>query len=217
MRVNNINVIQQELDSPDYQRIGIQWDICYAYFHQHRGNNLKNRVEAAEVLLTYLRKFGMTKRKAYYLHYQPYDLLPLIEFIASHPEGYNMSLDNYEGLITLYNGISERLQSNRSDLKTPSHTAVTKVMLGVYGCIPAFDFRFITAFKNLCRMHNIRPMFNGVYSARNLSIINDFYTSNQADIDALSSRRLRNVQNQEIDIHYPIARLIDCYGWHCGA
>ena len=169
MRVNNINVIQQELDSPDYQRIGIQWDICYAYFHQHKGNNLKNLVEAAEVLLTYLRKFGMTKRKAYYLHYQPYDLLPLIEFIASHPEGYNMSLDNYEGLITLYNGISECLQSNRSDLKTPSHTAVTKVMLGVYGCIPAFDFRFITAFKNLCRMHNIRPLFNGVFSARNLA------------------------------------------------
>lgn len=201
------SVIEEELDSLLVQ--GLEWDICYSFFFKHRLDLRKYKETACKVLLRYLSAFGMTSRTAFFVRWNYHDLKPLIEYCINHPEYYNLDLNKYEELIALYKGIEKCLEQNNKDKrKKPTATAVTKVMLAIYGCVPAFDSRFCKYFKE--------SGFTGRFNESNLRIVNQFYCDNKSELNNLTKRLLRNAHYQEIDIHYPVARLIDCYGWHCG-
>jgi len=210
MVVNDICCIRFELDSQSYYRVGIKWDICYKYFLENKDNLLEVSDEACEKLFDYLKAFGMTKRTALFKGKQPSDLRPLVETISRHPKAFTLTLDQYDALSAIYSDINTSLQEIKPGQK--SYTlAVTKVMSGVFGCVPAFDRRFIAKFSS------IDKRFKGNFSRVDFEILSAFYQDNKLIIDLFSHINLRIIERQQVvptTIPYPIARLIDCYGWH---
>lgn len=83
------------------------------------------------------------------LQKSPAALKPLVEHIAQS-KVWDIDVDNYndeniEKLLEEYHELEEIL--NAMDVK-PTLTLVTKIMLGVYGNIPAYDTYFTEAFRN---------------------------------------------------------------------
>lgn len=68
-----------------------------------------------------------------------------------------------------------------------SHTLVTKVMLGVWGVIPAFDRYPQSAFRDLGQTLKERSAFNFLRE-RSLGTLADFYAEHADESDTLSSQ-----------------------------
>jgi hypothetical protein len=78
-----------------------------------------------------------------------------------------------------------------------SDTLVTKTMLGVFGCVPAFDryFRIGSGLR--------------LFSEKSLRSIGRFYEDNQAEIDAAQVPTLDFLTGNDTERHYPRAKIID--------
>jgi hypothetical protein len=80
-------------------------------------------------------------------------------------------------------------------------TLTTKIMLGVFGNIPAFDQFFTKSFKV--------PEVN----KETLGKIRDIYLDNKRIIDETQINTLDFITGKETSIRYPKAKLIDMYGF----
>ena len=115
-----------------------------------------------------------------------------------------------EKVIEIYNEIKSRLILNGcSDL-----TLITKVMLGVFGFIPAFDNFFCNTFRGI---YKGKCGFRRV-NINSLSRIKDFYNENRIIIDKLSNETFTTdfKSGSKTKIHYPKAKIIDMYGFTFG-
>lgn len=88
--------------------------------------------------------------------------------------------------------------------QSPSDTLITKIMLGTFGCVPAFDRYFkksIDDFKMGAKCFNIKTLKN----------IIEFYYSNKNEFE-----KLRN-EMMEDETEYTPMRLIDIAFWESGS
>jgi hypothetical protein len=88
---------------------------------------------------------------------------------------------------------------------TPSDTLVTKIMLGVFGNVPAFDTNFCTWMKSRA--------FSPTFSRESLCQIASFYRSSKAEIDAVSEFTLDYSTGLPTHREYPKALVIDMIGY----
>jgi hypothetical protein len=89
--------------------------------------------------------------------------------------------------------------------KRPTDTLVTKIMLGVFANVPAFD----TYFK---KSLNVTSM-----NKKSLQHIKEFYLDNQADFDSYKIIHTYDfVTAKETKYVYTKAKLIDMYGFADG-
>lgn len=139
------------------------WDLCFSYFQEHR-----RPTEAMETsclhLGYYLASWGMLRgssflfRETNLLHYQG-----VIEVIEKHNEnllGWDVSdyLDaaKYEQFSLAWTDLRVALvPEGRASL-----TLVSKVMMGVWGCVPSFDTYFVATFKSLAQTRGERGAWN---------------------------------------------------------
>lgn len=127
------------------------FDICFYYFQTNRKNIAKaNNIEISCLQLwSYLSSWGMLRGSSKLLQKSPVALKPLVEHIAQS-QVWDIDVDNYNDenikkLLEEYHELEEIL--NAMDVK-PTLTLVTKIMLGVYGNIPAYDTYFTDTFRN---------------------------------------------------------------------
>src|ERR1035437_4198580 len=154
------------------------FDYCFNHFQQAREDKDTARLADEDHLLLsslqlgfYLASWGMMRGSGDLLQRSVRELAPVIEQIASEPEStwsldaYNLTADADEVL-----ALSDRIQ--RAFSIGASDILLTKVMLGVFGCVPAFDRYFQIGFKcnTLCERALVR--------------IGKFYDDNQAVIDS---------------------------------
>ncbi len=86
--------------------------------------------------------------------------------------------ENIQRIIKIYQDIKDCLIRNgNADL-----TLITKILLGVFGFVPAFDNYFCNTFRVIS---NRQCGFRNV-SAKSLNFIKKFYEANQQTIDRLS-------------------------------
>lgn len=131
-------------------------------------------------------------------------LIDVVKYINVHQQCYQVHLDdiNYiDNMLTLYDELDQALnlqsQKNRK-------TLITKIMLGVYGCCPAFDSRFCTTFG---------LSTTGRLTRNNLMKVQEFYLDNINDINN-ENRETLSFGNSSIgSLRYPVAKLIDMYGF----
>ena len=89
-------------------------------------------------------------------------------------------------------------------------TLVTKIMLGVYGIIPAFDSFFTdtfrSIFKNECGFRSV--------NTKSLNHIKQFYEHNKDDIDYWSTKIFTTdfLTGKKTNVNYTKAKIIDMYG-----
>ncbi|MCL4483086.1 MAG: hypothetical protein M1445_10865 [Bacteroidetes bacterium] len=190
------------------------FDYCYNYFRTT--NNLTQDIEKSCLVLGfYLASWGML-RNSFLLQKSIKHFEPTIRYIATLDKSvWEIDVDKYDEkniqtIIKIYNDIKSLLiKKNNSDL-----TLITKVLLGVFGFIPAFDNYFGNSFRAIsdgqCGFRKV--------NVKSLTFIKTFYESNKATIDKLSSETFTTdfITEKKTTVNYPKAKIIDMYGFTAG-
>ncbi len=189
------------------------FDYCYNYFRTT--NDLTIDIEKSCLVLGfYLASWGMLRGSSFLLQHSVSHFRPTIQYINSLEKSvWDIDVDKYDDknieIITdIYGEIKKLLIPNgNTDL-----ALVTKVLLGVFGFIPAFDSYFCETFRNLfegqCGFRRINKV--------SLSFIQNFYQENKSSIDNLSYSTFTTdfLSGKKTKINYPKAKIIDMYGFN---
>ncbi|MCI6800098.1 MAG: hypothetical protein MR891_00450, partial [Bacteroidales bacterium] len=98
-------------------------------------------------------------------------------------------------------------------LKNPSRTLVTKIMMGVFGIVPAFDTFFSDVFD---RLYPDKGFRSGNFSHDCLDAIYNFYLQNKQQLDSIKIPVI-DFDGKPIEgMYYKKAKLIDMYGFTKG-
>jgi hypothetical protein len=194
------------------------FDYCFNYFQGFRACDEINALASPlniEVsclhLGYYLASWGML-RGSTVLHTKSYRFfIPVIRAIAREPDAvWEIDVDKYTDaniakLMELKNRMSSAMSVDSSagnPATVPTETLVTKVILGVFGSVPAFDTFFKRGFRTVTdKAVKMDP--------RTLGVIRDFYTANAAAVDQQRAKTLDFASGRPTSLHYTRAKVID--------
>lgn len=202
-------------DSFDEHRYS-SFDYCYNHFRaNHGGNLLADKEKSSAILGFYLASWGMMRGSSFLLQKSYKYFIPLIEYVADsnavnweiQPSQY---IEKFELIKKLYDDIGLLvLEDNNRGI-----VLITKIMLGVFGIVPAFDENFCKCF----RMIDPNRSRFASFSKNSMAVIQNFYEENQAEIDTLSNLICtKDFSSSRSRFNYPKAKIIDMYGFEEGA
>lgn len=180
------------------------FDYCFNYFQGFKNKkdiaNKENIQNSCLHLAFYLASWGMLRGSSFLLQKSIKFYEPLIKYISGKDEhfwkidvdGYDKE-NNIEKLIDCYKDINEKLDNKASDI------LITKIMLGVFGNVPAFD----TYFKQGSNL--------GTFNGESLEQIFNFYKNNK-DIISNESNRIKTFnffEKEDWKKYYTKAKIID--------
>jgi len=195
------------------------FDYCYNYFKTTK-NLIADTEKSCLVLGFYLASWGMYRGSSFMLQNSVKILEPLIIYFAelkrNERDVWTIDVDKYDDvnirkILEIYQNIKEDIiPQNQAHL-----TLVTKILLGVFGFIPAYDnffcntFRKITKDKSKCGFRQV--------NSESLGLIKQFYLDNKDIIDDLSKKtHTIGFDGKETNICYPKVKIIDMYGFKRG-
>lgn len=214
------------------------YDFCYGYFQQNKGRLSNNMEHSCYVLFSYLASWGMLRGSSPLLQYSPVVLTELITHFDSIKDSpiWNLDVqdyahaDNIPIIMNEYKAIKKELafvfcsvcdgateegnsiatgKANTKKL-VPTDTLVTKIMLGVFGVVPALDRYFQQAF------HTLYPKISfSKFSEEVLTSILNFYCSNQPILDSIKFPVI-DFSGKPTSLNYKVAKLIDMFGFMYG-
>lgn len=179
------------------------FDYCFNHFQQHRtaaavwGAPTGMEVSCLQ-LAFYLASWGMLRGSAPLLQHSARHLVPLVETIANVPPAvWDLDLDRYnaDGIELVFRTALEIRHALRP--VQASDILVTKIMLGVFGCVPAFDTYFKKGFAV------------STFSTGSLRLVGEFYRANAPTIDALREPTLDFTTGQPTTRLYTRAKIVD--------
>ncbi|MBA2851221.1 hypothetical protein HNP86_001352 [Methanococcus maripaludis] len=186
------------------------FDYCYNYFYSFfRENRLveladENNIQMSSLQLgNYLASFGMMRGSSFLLEKSVRHYQTLITSISEvDPIFWKIDADSYneeniELLLNCKNQIFEALGKENK----PTDTLITKIMLGVFGNIPAYD----TNVKKSLKLNSLNE--------KSLLKIKDFYEKNSEMIDSYEIYTYDFLTSKNTDIKYTKAKLVDMYGF----
>lgn len=211
------NVAQYLGDRSPVERAS-SFDYCFNHFQRFRDSaatgtlaDPEHREASCLHLGYYLASWGML-RGSTSLHTKSYRFFEtVIETIAEQPPSlWSIDADvyteeNISALIKLRNRLATALTARPAldgAVRAPTNTLVTKVMLGVFGSVPAFDTYFVRGFRTVTTRRV-------TFSRRSLETVGDFYEQNSAAIDAQRIPTLDAASGQFTRRCYTRAKLID--------
>jgi hypothetical protein len=168
------------------------------------------------VLGFYLASWGMFRGSSFLLKKSVKHFEPTVRYISSLENSvWKIDVDNYsekniERIIHIYKEIKSALIIDAN----ADVTLTTKVLLGVFGFVPAFDSFFCNTFRSItvgqCGFRKI--------NVKSLTFLSNFYKANQRTIDILASKTFTTdfATGQKTKINYPKAKIIDMYGFAHG-
>jgi hypothetical protein len=191
------------------------FDYCYSYFLTTE--NLTKDIEKSCLTLGfYLASWGMFRGSSFLLQKSIKHFEPTVNYISTLDRSvWEIDVDNYndqniQTIISIYNEIKNRLiTEGNADL-----TLITKVLLGVFGFVPAFDNYFCNTFRTIadgqCGFRKVNK--------KSLTFVKDFYVANKQTIDNLSEQTFTTefTTGRKTKINYPKAKIIDMYGFTVG-
>lgn len=191
------------------------FDYCYNYFRTST-DVTKDIEKSCLTLGFYLSSWGMFRGSSFLLQKSVKHFEPTILYIASLDKSvWEIDVDCYndesiQTIIKIFKDIKKLLILNEnSDL-----TLITKILLGVFGFVPAFDNYFCNSFREIfegqCGFRKV--------NTKSLTFIKHFYDTNRVTIDRLSNEIFTTdfKTGQKTDINYPKAKIIDMYGFSVG-
>jgi hypothetical protein len=188
------------------------FDYCYNYFQAFRERDALHELAAPAYLQQsclqlgfYLASWGMLRGSTFLLQKSAKFYVPLIRLIADTDRYiWEIDADEYtdENIARLL-AYEESIANVFASGGRASATLVTKIMLGVFGNVPAFDQYLVYGLKMR-------------WSARGLRRIRAFYQEHQATFDQYDIRTLDFATGQPTNRRYPKAKLIDMVGFIAG-
>jgi hypothetical protein len=196
---------------------GRSFDYCYNYFRANSGNKLTKDIEKSCLVIGfYLASWGMLRSSSFLSKKSVKYFKPLITYFSTLDKEYwQYDVDKYNFLTIreicdLYQEIKNRIIERNAQ----PHTLVTKIMLGVFGIVPAFDNNFKAFLRHLSNSQYGLTSFN----EKTLGFIHQFYLDNKTVINNLSdSTQTIDFKNgKQTGLKYTKARIIDMYGFIIG-
>jgi hypothetical protein len=188
------------------------FDYCYKYFKTTK--DLTNDIEKSCLTLGfYLASWGMFRGSSFLLQKSAKHFQSTIEYIATLDKSvWDIDVDNYDkknihAIIKIYDDIKALLINNGN-----AHlTLITKIQLGIFGFIPAFDTNFCNTFRDIS---NGKCGFRKV-NEKSLTFIKTFYETNKLSIDKLARHSFTTefLTGGKTKLNYPKAKIIDAYGF----
>lgn len=192
------------------------FDYCYNYFLKTKPKDITNNIEKSCLTLGfYLASWGMF-RNSFLLDKSIKHYEPTVRYIASLDKKIwkidvdKYTVENIEIILQIYKDLKEHI-----GVENKAHrTLITKIMLGVFGFIPAYDRNFLKTFgkifKNKCSFTSV--------SKKSLICLKEFYDENNKIIDTISSKTFTTnfATGNKSKIKYPKAKIIDMYGFTKG-
>jgi len=185
------------------------FDYCYNYFYSFYKDNRINKLAAGDNLQSsclqlgfYLASWGMM-RASFLLKKSAKHYKKLIEAISKMDKKlWEIDVDNYtKENIELLLRCKEDIKVALGKENNPSDTLVSKIMLGVFANIPAFD-------RNVRKSLNVRSI-----SEKSLLKIRRFYDANKSALNSFEVYTLNFPSSKETNVKYTKAKLIDMYGF----
>lgn len=180
------------------------FDYCFNYFQSFRDDGRAVALGADDYLQTsclqlgfYLASWGMFRGKAALLQHSAKRLVPAVNVIASAPAGvWHADADDYSppvraALVQVYRQLAATLPGGRSQ------TLITKTMLGVFGCLPAYDRYFCDAFAA------------ATFGPKSLAGVEAYYLANADAIDAHRVQTIDFSTGADSGRRYTRAKVID--------
>lgn len=179
------------------------FDYCFNHFQQHRAAvaawGEPTGMEASCLHLGfYLASWGMLRGSSELLQRSVRHLVTLVETIADVPSDvWDLDLVNYdtEGIDLIHRTALDLRHALRP--VEASDILVTKVMLGVFGSVPAFDTYFKKGFGV------------STFSKGSLRLLGEFYQVNAAAIDRMRLPTLDFATGHPTDRFYTQAKVVD--------
>lgn len=207
------------------------YDFCHSYFLRNRDSLSSKMEESCIYLWSFLGSWGMLRGSSVlFKENSPASLRNVVQCIADTPkEVWDIDVEQYgdekcrQQIIDLYNFIKKALTKGSSCVdcqgnditrfENPSRALITKIMMGVFGIIPAFDTFFSGLFGSL---YPQKGFHSGNFSHKCLLAIYDFYLQNKEQLDSIKIAVI-DFDGKPIEgIYYKKAKLIDMYGFTRG-
>ena len=216
MKRNICEVISKfKNDQQDIQHRYYSFDFCYIHFRSSRESGKIDIEKSCQVLWSYLASWGMLRGSSFLLWKNPAYLKDLVEWIYEQPLNiWNIDVENHkenaQTVLDLYNKAKEYILKGN---KHQAVTLVTKVLLGVFAIIPAYDRFFRDSFSDIAG----NECGFSIPNKKSLEIIYQFYVENKEEIEKLSNQtKVFDFNGQLTKYHYSKAKIIDMYGFQVG-
>ena len=180
----------------------LSFDFCYGYFLKTRASGEKRR--SCLELGYYLASWGMLRGSSALLDKNIKYFERVINIIRTENMWGIDVCDCTDQDLDYILLVGKKLKTALSDISV-TDTLLTKIMLGVWGCVPAYD-RFVKAgYKKLTG----QPL--GEFNKASLKKIQEFYQKNKERIDSqvLQSGIVDYDSGQKQSLKYPKAKIID--------
>jgi hypothetical protein len=180
------------------------FDYCFNYFQQARERGQATVLADEECLELsclhlgfYLASWGMMRGSGGLHRRSLWELAPVVRAIAVEPpESWELDVRGYTGVgARAVLSLADRIRAAFSVLA--SDVLVSKTMLGVFGCVPAFDRYFRIGFGP-ARLNSTT-----------LGQISAFYAANASTLDAFQIPTLDFTTRQDTSRRYTQAKIID--------
>jgi len=189
------------------------FDFCYNYFYSFSKEkrlpelaNDKNLQTSCLQLGFYLASWGMMRGSSFLLEKSVRnfrDLITCISKMDSHL--WEIDVDNYnDDNIGCLLDCKTKIISSLGEENNPSDILISKIMLGVFANVPAFD----TYFRKSLKVYS--------FNKKSLLKIKDFYEDNKDVFDSYQIHTFDFLSSEETDIVYTKAKLIDMCGFMDG-
>lgn len=208
------NLIETFMKDYSVDKRNASYDFCYLYFQRNKGQLVGKNMECSCMhLWSYLASWGMLRGSSALLQYSPAVLKELIKYFDSISTSaiWSVDVDSYNSttnklIIDVYNKIASILKNNTHN--APSVTLVTKIMLGVFGCVPAIDSYFYKTFHLLYGGY-------GVLGQNELDNLENFHQQHSKVINKIIIP-VMDFEGNPTSFPYKKAKLIDMYGYMVG-
>ncbi len=180
------------------------FDYCFNYFQSfHDECRLPALTEGGQLEMSclqlgfYLASWGMFRGKAALLQHSAKSLGAAVRVVAAAPEAvWRADADDYSppvqaALNRVYRELRASLPGGQSQ------TLITKTMLGVFGCIPAYDRYFRVAFGA------------ATFGPKSLAGLEEYYRANADAIDAYRVPTIDFATGADSKRRYTRAKVID--------
>jgi len=186
------------------------FDFCYNHFYSfYKRNKLheladeKNLQTSCLQLGFYLASWGMMRGSSFLLGKSVRNYKNLIIAISKmNQKLWEIDVNSYtEENIKLLLNCKQQIIKALGIENRPSDTLVTKIMLGVFANIPAYD----QYFRKSLKLHSVNK--------KSLLKIKNFYEENKGVFDSYNIHTFDFLTSKETDIIYTKAKLIDMCGF----
>lgn len=190
------------------------FDYCFNYFQSFKKRNRINDLADKENLQQscfqlgfYLASWGMLRGSSFLLEKSMRHLSKLIQEISNFDESiWDIDVDSYtDDNIQLLLKSKEKIKIALGKDKNASDTLTTKIMLGVFGNVPAFDNYFRNGFGfSYCGNSQLKKISKFYQIPGNKKII-DKYNNKIFTFDFNTGK--------ETEINYTRAKIVDMIGF----